>query len=276
MSELLRKIIFEEIELPGMPDVAVKVITALEDEYCSIEKLEEIIINDVSLTAAILRIANSPLYNTGKPLGRISEAMVMIGLRNIVPFVCIAAIANKYSGSLHDKTVIRHLISVSQAASELAGHAKAFPVNREIAAVAGLFHDVGKIMLYSSVPNEYGRLRDQARKDKTPLYELEDTLFGFNHCLVGAALATKWNLPVLYRECIRRHHEEKVKTKALKEEDILCYVIRIADKMVFDSGKEPYVSGEKHLAELLTVLGIDDAAYKRVAKKIKEMKTVDI
>lgn len=271
MSELLKKIFLEDIELPGMPEVAVEVINALEDEYCSVGKLEGIIIRDVSLTATILRIANSPVYSTGKPIERVSEAMVMIGLQNVVPFVCVAVIANKYSGSQNDKAAISHLLGVSQAASSLARHVKAFSVKREVATVAGLLHDVGKLILYSGIPKEYRRIREQAQNEKIPLYQAETTMLGFNHCLVGAALTTKWNLPVPYREAIRRHHEEKVKKSGLKEVDALCYLIRVSDKMVFDSGNEPFVSGEAHLPELLAALDIDEAAYKRVAKKIRDM-----
>jgi len=276
MSELLMKIFFEDIELPGMPDVAVKVIAALEDEYCSIEKLEEIIMRDVSLTATILRIANSPLYGSGKPVARVAEAMMMIGLQNVVPFVCIAAVANQYSGPSNDYTVIRHLISVSQAAYLLAGQVKTAPINREEAAVAGLLHDIGKVILYSGIPDEYKKIRDQSQKEKIPLYQLENKLLGFNHCLVGAAVATKWNLPVLYREAIRRHHNDKVIMSGLKELDTLCYLIRVADKMVFDSGHEPFISGESNLPRLLAALDIDEAAYQQVAKKIMEKKTIAI
>jgi putative nucleotidyltransferase with HDIG domain len=267
MHEALRKIFLEEIEIPGMPDVAIKVIATLEDEYCSIEKLEKIIMTDVSLTATILRIANSPLYSTGKPIVRVAEAMVMIGLQNVMPFVCIAVIANQYSGSIKDHSLIQHLFSVSQAASLLAGHVKAVPIQREVAAVAGLFHDVGKIILAASIPNEYDKIRNLAQKEKIPLFKIEDKLFGFNHCLIGAALATKWNLPVLYRESIMRHHEEKVRKSGLEEVDALCYLIRIADKMASDFGKKTLVSGGGSLPELLDALGIEESVYKQVLKK---------
>jgi putative nucleotidyltransferase with HDIG domain len=276
MSELLRKIFLEEIEIPGMPNVAVRVIAALEDEYCSIEKLEEIILDDVSLSSTILRIANSPLYSSGKPIARVAEAMVMIGLQNIMPFICIAVIANQYSGSAKDHSLVRHLLLVSQAASSLAGHVKTVPIQPEVAAVAGLFHDVGKIILYASIPDEYSRIGTLAQKENIPLYELEDKLLGFNHCLIGAALATKWNLPVLYRESIRRHHEEEIRIIGINEVDALCYLIRIADKIASDSSKEPVAPGERCLSELLAALGIEESAYRLVSKKVKDKGFADI
>jgi putative nucleotidyltransferase with HDIG domain len=270
VTELFKKIVLEDVEIPGVPDIALKVIEALEDEYCSVEKLEAIIMRDVSLTATILRIANSPAYGRRHEVARVSDAMLLIGLQNIVPFVCIAAVVNQHAEESDETAAVRHLLSVSHAASLLSGHIKTVEVKREMAAVAGLFHDVGKIIMCSGIPAEYRKIRATAGEQKTPLYQIETALLGFNHCLVGAALATKWNLPPPYREAIRRHHDEKVKKTGLRETDALCYVIRLADKMAFDSGAEPFVSGEKHFPELLEALGIDEQTYKRVAKKVRE------
>ena len=276
MSELFRKIMRDDIDIPGMPDLAVRVIAALEDEYCSISKLEQVIMTDLSITATILKIANAPLYQTGKAVTRVADAMVMIGMQNVIPFVCISALANQYSGASYDGIVTRHLLAVSQTASFLAGSVKTVPIKREMAAIAGLFHDSGKLVLYANIPKEYSKIKSRAHKEKIAIIELEDELLGFNHCLIGGALAAKWKLPAIYRETIRKHHDEKVRKSGIKEEDALCYLIRVSDKMMLDIDNSHFISGERHLPELLVALGIEEAEYKKLAKKIREKGIADI
>ena len=276
MSELFRKIMVDDIDIPGMPDIAVRVIAALEDEYCSISKLEQVIMTDLSITATILKIANAPLYRTGKAVARVADAMVMIGMQNVIPFVCISALANQYSAAAYDSIVNRHLLQVSQTAALLAGHVKTLPIKREMAAVAGLFHDAGKLVLYSNIPKEYGKIKSRAHKEKTAIFELEDELLGFNHCLIGGALAAKWKLPAIYRETIRKHHDEKVRKSGIKEEDALCYLVRVADKMVLDLDNSHFISGEMHMPELLTALGMEESEYRQASKKIREKGIMDV
>ena len=60
MSDILKKIHLEDIDIPGRPDVVSKVIAMLEDEYCSIAKLEQVILEDPSITAMYLGLLMPP------------------------------------------------------------------------------------------------------------------------------------------------------------------------------------------------------------------------
>ncbi len=276
MSEVFKKILFDEIELPGRPDIVVKVLGVLEDEYCSITKMERVILDDPSITATILKIANAPLYNTGKSIKTVGEAIMSIGLNNALALVSLAAITNQCLHARCDKTMVRHFLAVSAAASMLAEYAKPVTIEREVAAIAGLLHDVGKPLMFIIMPHEYQKIKNHALKLNKPFIEAEEELLGFNHCIAGSALAKKWNLPPVYQEIIKTHHDDKIKETGLSGTDILCYLVRIADKMVIDAGIGMSPSAEHYLAELLVAAGIQEANYQAVRKRIGQAGSFDI
>jgi putative nucleotidyltransferase with HDIG domain len=276
MSEFFKKILLEDIDLPGRPDIVVKVLGVLEDEYCSISKLEQVIMDDPSITATILKIANAPLYNTGKSVKTVAESIMSIGLNNALAFVSLAAITNQCLHARCDKDMVHHFLAVSAAASMLSEFAKPLTIEREVAAIAGLLHDVGKPLMFIIMPQEYPKIKNHARKHNKPFIEAEDELLGFNHCNAGSALARKWKLPDIYQGTIKNHHDDTIKKAGLLETDVLCYLVRIADKMVLDAGIGMSISAERQLADLLSVVGIKETDYQNIKEKIEQAGTFEI
>ena len=266
----------DDIDIPGRPDVVLKVIAMLEDEYCSIAKLEQVILEDPSITAVLLKISNAPLFMTGKSITTVAESIMSIGIGNVVALVSLAAVANQCLNSNCDKDILRHLLAVSSAASMLAEHVKKVTVKREVAAIAGLLHDAGKLVLMISLPTEYTKTKRHALEEKQAFFRAEEALLGTNHCMVGSALARKWKLPHIYQEVIMKHHDIKIKATDLSNEDVLCYLVRIADKLVLDAGIGAFISGEQDLPDLLACLGIEEAVYQDISQKIVEAGTSDI
>ena len=248
----------------------------LEDEYCSIAKLEQVILEDPSITAVLLKISNAPLFMTGKSLTTVAESIMAIGMGNVVAFVSLAAVTNQCINSNCDKDILRHLLAVSSAASMLAEHVKKVTVKREVATIAGLLHDVGKLVLMISLPKEYAKTKKHSMEEKQPFFKAEEALLGTNHCLVGGALARKWKLPDIYQEVIMKHHDVKIKATGLSNGDILCYLVRIADKLALDAGIGAFVSGEQNLPGLLACLGIEEAVYQDISQKIVKAGAIDI
>ncbi len=276
MSNTFDKINLDDIDIPSRPDVVLKVIAMLEDEYCSIAKLEKVILEDPSITAVLLKISNAPLFMTGKSITTVAESIMSIGIGNVVAFVSLAAVANQCINSNCDRDILSHLLAVSSAASMFTEHTKKVTVKREVATIAGLLHDVGKLVLMISLPKEYTKTKQHAMKEQQAFFRAEEALLGTNHCVVGSTLAGKWKLPHIYQEVIMKHHDVKIKATGLSDEDILCYLVRIADKLVLDAGIGGFISGERDLPDLLTCLGIEEAVYQDISRKIVQAGTIDI
>jgi len=276
MSEVFKRILLDDIDIPSRPDIVHKVLVVLEDEYSSVARLEKVILEDPAITSIILKMANAPLYATGKSLNTISESIMAIGMNNLVAFVSLAAITSQCLHVSCDKDIIRHLLAVSSAAALLAEHVKGFAVKREVATIAGLLHDVGKPLLYITMPNEYLRIKHYALKENKTYYETEEELLGFNHCIVGSILAKKWKLPHIYKETIRNHHDDKIKDINVQEDDVLCYLVRIADAMANETERGLSPTKERHVMDLLGILGIEKTRYQEINKNIREIGKIDI
>ncbi len=140
MEKMLRKISLDDIEIPNIPDIAVRVLALLEDEYCPLKRLEEFILEDQALTAYILRIANAPFYKSGKSINTLTDAIMTIGMHNIVALVSVISLISQAATEGQDTDLMRHAIAVSTASALLARHAKV--VTEDEALIAGLLHDI--------------------------------------------------------------------------------------------------------------------------------------
>lgn len=276
MDDIQKKISFEDLHIPGLPETAAQLVAALQDDFCSVQKLDELICRDPALTAEVLKIVNAPLYASGKSISTVAETIMFIGLGNLVSLVSIAALTHECLGSNIDKDIIRHLLAVSSAATQLAEQADAVKVRREVAVVAGLLHDIGKVILFTSLPEDYAGIRDEVVGSGRSFAEVEEERLGFTHCSVGELLAQRWHFPAVYRHALEHHHDEPISGEKLSEADALCYIIRAADKMVLDAGIGVGTSTEKDLPKLLAVLDIDLPVYERIAKSITGMKTLAV
>lgn len=271
-DELFKKIMIDDIDVPGMPDIAVKVLSLLDDDYCSMRKLEKVIFEDQALTTTILKVANAPFYKSGKSINTLAEAIMSIGLHNLLALVSIVSLTNQISGKNFDKGLLDHTMAVSSASALLAQHTRG--ARKEEALVAGLLHDIGKTILSANAPDHYKSIKSRAAKEKRPFTELEDEVLGFNHCTIGSVLAKKWKFPKIYEFVIRNHHNEAVKNPArlqdiITTEDALCYIVRLADKAVLDAGIGVETSSyEKKQVELMRALDITAETYKEVVKDI--------
>jgi putative nucleotidyltransferase with HDIG domain len=270
MGELFSKIMLDDIDIPGMPGIAAKVLAVLEDERASMRQLEAVIFEDQSLTSTILKIANAPIYKTGKSINTLAEALMVIGLQNLIALVSIVSLTNHLAAKHADKDLQKHFMAVSSASAMLAAHTKR--IKKEEAMVAGLLHDIGKTVLSANANSHYKTIKERAKKEDRPFAEIEDEVLGFNHTHIGSALARKWKLPKVYEYVIKHHHDISVKRNAdinsIEYETALCYLVRTADKIALDAGIGIGSAHEKNIDHLLDALKIDEEAYEETAKNI--------
>ena len=269
MSKLFKKIMIDEIDMPVMPEIAMKVFSMLDDGNFSLTEFENTILEDQNLTVSILKIANAPSYKTGKSANTLSDAIMIIGLDNLLALVSIISLTNEISGKYLDPELMRHSIAVSSASALLAQKIKG--LKREEALVAGLIHDIGKTVLSVNANEQYKAIKSRAKKEGRPFIEIEDELLGFNHCNIGSILAIKWKFPKIYEYVIKHHHEDKIEGRSIKKdtltyEDLLCSVVRVANYIAHDSDVGVEKPFETWLSDLMKVLDIDKTTYDEVKR----------
>ena len=207
---LWQKIILESGKLPSLPGVITSLIRELKSEDYTPESIEKIIINDASLSAKLLAVANSAYYGQEQQIETISRAVVLLGtntIRNLAIAVASYSTLNKKleGYGLEKGQLFIHSLATAAGAGYIAKHTKS--KDHESVFVAGLLHDIGKILLGQSIQKYFVVIKDIVEKQDKPFNIAEREVFGFNHCDIGAELAKKWELPEIIINANKYHHD---------------------------------------------------------------------
>lgn len=214
MAALITRLTAPEVaaavaELPPMPSSIQEVISACDDQDMTVGQLSQVVLRDQSLTANILKLANSSFYGHARRVTTVTEAVVMLGFSAIKSLAISSHTARLLSGSLpgyglQQGELWRHSISVAFTARRLAVEVQLAPV--EEAFVAGLLLDIGKTILSSYMENAFDEVTRISQERRVPFHEVEAELLGFDHAELGAQIASSWSFPPELEEAIRFHH----------------------------------------------------------------------
>lgn len=210
-KEQLQNIIMTTRDLPAMPQVASKVLELSSDPNTSAQQLQQVISDDQAMTARILKIANSALYSCSRKIKTLTEAIVMLGFNSIRSLVVTSAARNLYNTrssqtGLKERLLWEHSIGCAFACRFMAEATR--PAFTEEAFLAGLMHDIGKLVLNLHTPEMFDQIVQVVYNENRSFSVTEQEIFGFDHTHVGAMLVNKWKLSPVLEEVIRNHHNE--------------------------------------------------------------------
>ncbi len=191
--------------LPAMPAVALELLQTLSGGDPDVDALASRIARDQAITARVLRVANSPFYGLQMRVGSIHDAIV--GFSAVRSLVLTSAVvttlpAGKCAGFSADR-FWRHVLGTAVAAQALARPLRRKP---ESLFIAGLLHDIGRLVMLSANPEGFARVIQIAAERDCHLVDVEAEIFGCDHTAVGAAIAQHWNFPADIVEALAFHH----------------------------------------------------------------------
>jgi len=233
--ELIRKIISSPASLPAMPEMMIEVQQIIKNPATSPAQLVNIIKNDSAMVTGILRVANSPFYGFRGKVTTIQHASALFGTRRLAELITAIGAGGVLGKSLDGYglkagDMWRHAIAVACTAGEIAA-AVGFDA-LDTAYTAGLFHDVGKIILD---PYVRGRkvLFDSytATHPKKTLQDAERDILGFDHADIAAILCEHWNLTRSISFGIRHHHQP-----SSAGDHLLSHILHLADYFTIQAG----------------------------------------
>jgi putative nucleotidyltransferase with HDIG domain len=197
-------------ELEALPVVAQRLLSMVRDDSTTVDRIANLLGTDQALAGAVLRYANSARAMPNRRIGNLREAVARIGQRAVSEVVVRACAAPMLDRGLPPyalprRIAWRHAATASQASRHLARLVKIAP--SEEASVAGLLHDVGKIVLTSVVPEAAAEAVAVARGRGIPVWQAEAQVIGFHHGDVGGALLRAWGLPDMVADAVAFHHE---------------------------------------------------------------------
>ncbi len=158
----------------------------------------------------MLRLVNSAYFGLRNPVSSIHQALVSLGvntLKNIaLSLAMLGALPRENGAGFNSEECWVHSLAVGLAARRLGRLAGVDPAEAEEYFVAGLLHDVGKLVLARQAPQEYRRALEAAAAGEQDLLAAEAAVLGATHAEVGAVLATHWGLPEMLGLGLARHH----------------------------------------------------------------------
>jgi HD-like signal output (HDOD) protein len=206
--DILTQRIKQVANLPAMPAVLSRLCETLSQKsnQIDIDKVVEQISYDKSLAAQCLRLANSALFRQRGDVATVREAVFSLGLWPIrdLAFSCsLPMMFANLKGTVGKEVFWRHALGTASVAQGL-GHAVRVKGAEEIY-LAGLLHDIGILVNGVLFAEEFGAILEEAKQQKLPLEEVEQSVLGFTHAESGRILAELWRLPLELSEVIEYH-----------------------------------------------------------------------
>ncbi len=188
--------------LATLPVILRKILEITGDPTHSPQELYEVIAQDQALAERVVRIANSPFFGHSGQVGDIHQAIMLLGyehIRNISVSMSVLATFSK-RGDRNLKQFWLHSFEVAFLAAHIADVAAL--LSPRAAFLAGLLHDMGRLVFYSIRSDHYRQILGT-----DDLLDREQVFFGCDHAAAGGLLAEKTRLPEEHVIAIRYHHK---------------------------------------------------------------------
>ncbi len=236
----INELIKDNDSLASLPEVYYRLNQAILDPDCTFDNIGDIISSDASITTRLLRIVNSAYYGFTNRVETVTHALAVIGTDQLSQMVLATAVMNRFKGipqEIYDiESFWRHSLACGLAARSLAGFCNESNVERYF--VAGLLHDVGRLVMCTKIPEDVREVLKRSQDSGSPLFKEEKKYFGFDHAEVGMKLIKAWLLPERLEESIGYHHTPEKSINYPVEAAVTCLANGIAHSMQLgDSGE---------------------------------------
>jgi HD-like signal output (HDOD) protein len=268
MSNLDPKALRTRVEnistVPTVPSVLKQLSTIIENPKISLNEISHFVSKDPALTTKILQMVNSALYGFPGRISSVNHAVMLLGLnvvKGLLLSVSVFEIMHKAMIGLRE-----HSIGVA-IASKVIAQKKGLKEPEEVF-VAGLLHDVGKVILILMYPDEYDKAVKESEASAIAIFDTERNHFSETHAAVAGWLSEKWHFPKKLCDCLANHHRPQVSTLAPLETSI----VHMADILVKARGIG--FSGDNLVPELNTqaheILNLTEADLREVLKELED------
>jgi putative nucleotidyltransferase with HDIG domain len=250
--------------IPTIPSVLKQLSTIIENPKISLNEISHFVSQDPALTTKILQMVNSALYGFPGRISSVNHAVMLLGLnvvKGLLLSVSVFEIMHKAMIGLREHSI------GGAVASKVLARKKGLKEPEEVF-VAGLLHDVGKVILTLVWPEEYERTVKEAEASGIAIFEAERSRFSETHAAVAGWLAEKWHFPRKLCECIANHHRPQISSLAPLE----TALVHAADVLVKARGIG--YSGDRLVpdvnAKAWETLALSEADLREILKELED------
>jgi len=220
-ADLLKRRVEDLSSLPTLPSFITVVTSMVEDNTTSAQEIGDIIQRDQVLSARLLKLVNSPVYGFPKRISSVTHALVLLGFNVVKGLVLTTAVFNDlaketsglWKHSLGTALLSRHI------GRELG------VLDPEECMIAGLLHDLGKVILAHLALEDYVGVMAEAHRRGCHIAIVEQEVFGVDHSRIALWLALRWHLPDRLTDALTYHHNPSRAKSSVQ----MATIIHLAD-----------------------------------------------
>lgn len=225
-------------ELPTLPSVAVRVLELTSGDGGSLAEVAGLLSSDPALSSRILQLVHRADLGVRGEVNSVERAISLLGFETVRSAVLAISVFGSFAapatpGQFSREEFWKHCIAVACCAELLAG---TMPPGQGIppseAFICGLLHDLGKVAMDAVLPKSFGRVVEAAELLRGNIADVERSVVGLDHMVVGKRLAERWNLPATIRDCIWLHGQHPKALPGPASRHRLVNLITLADLLV--------------------------------------------
>lgn len=196
--------------IPTLPTVLEKISSLLKNPQTSAEEIGKAITTDQALASKVLKLVNSAFYGFPGRISTVTHAVVILGFSTIKNIVLTASIfeafkkEDNYSVVFDMEKFWLHSVACGVTAQTIAKYMG--NKEKEECFIAGLIHDIGKIIFCQYLPKEFAEVMMRVQKTNQLMYTCEKEMFNTTHQEIGGIIAKRWNLPNNLQSAVCYHH----------------------------------------------------------------------
>ncbi|REL36625.1 HDOD domain-containing protein [Thalassotalea euphylliae] len=277
VDESVLKDIGRGFSVPAQPSLLLELQEKVKQGEPNLDEIAELIAQDISVSAKVLKTINSPLYGLSRKIADIPKSVKYIGLNGIVSLVTSDLIRksfNQQGCSISLESFWDNASNIANTAVFI-GQKLRRRIAKEKLFTLGLFHDCG-IPVMAIKYNNYQQVLDFAEKNPSEVItKIEEKAYQVSHATIGYYVATSWRLPPDICQLILRHHERDFLAKLDGSETQLAFaILKMAENIVHQHKYFRPSSDWQYLQDtIFTVLDCDEYDYQDLLEDLDEVLT---
>ena len=249
----LTKLLADLDNIPTPPQLYFDIREELNSSNSDARSIAAIISTDPSISAKILKVANSGFYAVPRSVTEMRDAITFLGVDTVVTLVLAAHVFKRLPvPGVNLDALWQHSLTVSAMAQQIVIQEGGDRLSVNTAGVAGLLHDIGELILLANVPDIYYPMIRRFAGDEDARLALELEHFGVTHAQLGSYVLSLWSLPDAVVEAVALHHD--VSRHAGDTASLTNKAVFAAERFLQEESSD-YQETEFHDRELENCLG---------------------